>query len=129
MADGKFKVLVIDDEEATRTIFTQALETGGFAVIAAATGNEGINKAKSENPHIVLVDQILPDINGGEILHVLKQDPATKNIPVVIVSNFAQDTMIQDAINNGAADYLMKYQISAEDLVAKVHQIIKEYTS
>ena len=127
MADGKLKVLLVDDEEAITSIFTQALQTGGFEVVTAPTGNDGLNKAKSEKPNIILLDQILPDINGNEILHTLKQDPATKDIPIAIVSNFTQDTMIQDAINNGAVDYLMKYQISSEDLVTKVNQIIKEH--
>src|SRR5579859_1776642 len=122
------KVLLVDDEAAIVEVFSQALKAGGFDVITASNGNEGISKAKSEKPDIILLDQILPDINGNEILHTLKEDPATKDIPVAIVSNFTQDTMIQDAINRGAVDYLMKYQISPQDLVTKVNQIISEHS-
>ncbi len=121
------KVLLVDDEAAIVEVFSEALKTAGFDVFTASNGNEGLAKARSQSPDIILLDQILPDINGNEILHALKQDPTTVNIPVAIVSNFTQDTMIQDAINNGAVDYLMKYQISSQDLVVKVNQIIHEH--
>jgi len=122
------KILLIDDEQALLKVFTQTLETlGHFTVVTAETGNEGIEKVRTELPDLILLDQVLPDINGNQILQMIKQDPSTKNIPVAMLSNFNQDNLVQDAINLGALDYILKYQIEPEDLVAKVNKIIKAY--
>lgn len=120
------KILLVDDEDAIRQIFSDALRNGGFDLITASNGNEALSKVKTEHPTIIFLDQILPDINGNEILDTLKKDPETKDIPVSMLSNFTQDNMIQDAINKGAVDYIMKYQISPEDLVEKVKAMTKD---
>src|SRR5438105_4372442 len=127
MDNKSVKILLVDDEQAITDIFSEALSTAGFEVITASNGAQALSKVKIEKPSIIFLDQILPDMNGNEILEILKKDPETKDIPVAIVSNFTQDNMIQDAINKGAVDYLMKYQISPEDLVNKVNTILSEH--
>lgn len=114
------KILLIDDDQDLSTVFETALKKSGFEVILAATGGEGLAKAKSENPNLILLDQILPDLKGNEVLKKLKEDSQTQNLPVVLLSNFGQNELIQEAINQGAADYILKYQIEPEDLVKKV---------
>ncbi len=121
------KILLIDDEQALLKVFTETLQTlGHFDVETAETGNDGIEKVRSLQPDLVLLDQVLPDINGNQILQMIKQDPSTKNIPVAMLSNFNQDNLVQEAINLGALDYILKYQVEPEDLVAKVNKLIKD---
>lgn len=120
------KILLVDDDEAISTVFSTALSKEGFETSRAATGKEGFEKAKSEHPDLILLDQILPDIQGNEILSQLKQDEATKNIPVVILSNFSQEELVKEAINEGAIDYIFKYQAATSDVVSKVKQLLKK---
>lgn len=119
------KVLIIDDDESLSAIFETALEKGGLQTVLALNGKTGLDKAKSEKPNLILLDQVLPDISGNEILKTLQADSETQNIPVIILSNFSQEELVKEAIENGAKDYLFKYQIEPLDLVDKVKQALK----
>jgi CheY-like chemotaxis protein len=123
------KILLVDDEQALLDVFSSTLQTGGFEVVTAITGTEGIDKAKSEKPNIILLDQMLPDINGNQVLQILKQDPLTQSIPVAMLSNFNQDGLVQEAINLGALDYIMKYQVGPHDLIEKINQLLEEHAT
>lgn len=118
------KVLLVDDDEAISTVFSTALLKEGFETSRASTGKDALDKAKSEHPDLVLLDQILPDMQGNEVLAKLKQDETTKNIPVVILSNFSQEELVKQAINEGAVDYIFKYQAATSDVVGKVKEIL-----
>lgn len=122
------KVLLVDDDEALATLFSTVLEKDGFEVTTANNGTSGIEKVKTEKPDLVLLDQILPDIGGNEVLKTLKADDETKAVPVAILSNFGQNELVKDAINNGAVEYILKYQIEPQDLVAKVKELLKQST-
>lgn len=119
------KILLIDDDQAIITVFETALKKNGFEVVTAQDGKTGLEKAKSENPNLILLDQILPDMKGNDILKTLKQDSQTQTIPVAILSNFGQNELVQEAINLGAIDYILKYQIEPEDLVNKLKEVLK----
>lgn len=118
------KILFIDDDEALITIFTAALTKEGFQVVAANTGQEGINKATTEAPNLILLDQVLPDLSGNDILKQLKLDEKTKNIPVIILSNFSQEELVKEAINQGAVDYVFKYQVEPKDVIEKIKRTL-----
>lgn len=120
------KVLLVDDEEAILDVFKQALAQANFEVITALTGSEGMDITKKEHPDIIFLDQILPDMNGNEVLQQLKADPETKHIPIAILSNFNQDTLVENAMKMGAVDYILKYQIAPQDLAAKANSILQE---
>lgn len=120
------KVLLIDDDEALKTIFQATLEKAGFTVVTAPDGKSGLEKAKVEKPEFILLDQILPDMKGNEILATLKEDVDTKAIPVAMLSNYGQSELVQDAINHGAVDYILKYQVEPQDLVTKINDLMKE---
>lgn len=119
------KILLIDDDQSLADIFKTVLEKAGFEVITANDGKTGLEKANSEAPNLILLDQILPDAKGTEILKNIKTS-ALKDIPVAILSNFGQSELIEEALNLGAVEYLLKYQIAPEDLVNKVKKIMKE---
>jgi len=118
------KVLLIDDDEALTTIFTAALTKEGFQVVAVNTGQEGIDKATTEAPNLILLDQVLPDLSGNDILKQLKLDEKTKNIPVIILSNFSQEELVKEAINAGASDYVFKYQVEPKDVIDKIKRTL-----
>jgi twitching motility two-component system response regulator PilH len=119
------KVLIVDDDENLGAIFETALQKSGLETVVALNGQSGIDKARMERPNLILLDQVLPDISGNEVLRTLKLDAHTKDIPVLILSNFSQEELVKEAINNGAMDYIFKYQVEPQDLVNKVKQALK----
>lgn len=120
------KILIVDDDEAITTVYSTALKAAGYDVISSTTGLGGIEKAKNENPDLVLLDQVLTDIAGNEVLTTLKQDPQTKALPVVMLSNYTQNQLMKEAIQIGALDYMLKYQIDPEYLIERVDDLLKE---
>ncbi len=123
------KILLVDDDQATTTVFTTALTKDGFSVISAVDGKTGIEKARTEKPDLILLDQVLPDVNGNDVLKQLKENQDTKSIPVAMLSNFGQQEFVEQALKNGALDYLLKYQIDTKDLINKVKQILNQQTT
>lgn len=119
------KVLIVDDDENISAVFETALQKSGLETVFALNGKSGLDKARSEKPDLILLDQVLPDISGNEVLKTLKMDSQTQNIPVLILSNFSQEELVKEAINNGATDYIFKYQVEPQDLVSKVKQALK----
>jgi CheY-like chemotaxis protein len=119
------KILIIDDDQTIVSIWNMALKSEGFEVVTASSGKEGLEKAMREKPDFILLDQIMPDIKGNDALHALKQDPTTRDIPVAIASNYSENQMMQDAISQGAVDYIMKYQIEPSDLILKIKALMQ----
>ena len=118
------KILIIDDEKDIIEVFKIALTQGGFEVEIAGDARDGLTSAKEQNFDLFILDQMLPDLSGNEILRILKNDEKTKNIPVTMLSNFGHDDLIKGALNEGAIDYILKYQITPDDLVEKVRDIL-----
>lgn len=92
----------------------------------AANGKAGLEHAKTDKPDLILLDQVLPDIAGNDVLKTLKQDLETKQIPVAMLSNFGQNQQVQEAIQQGALDYILKYQVEPQDLIVKVKTLLQE---
>lgn len=119
------KVFLIDDDENLVNIFSAALSKEGFQTAFSLTGEDGLAKVKVEKPDVILLDQVLPDMSGNDILKNLKLDEATKAIPVILLSNFSQEELVKGAIDEGAVDYLFKYQVEPKDVVVKVKEALK----
>jgi len=117
----KKKILVIDDEADIREIVRIYLEEEGCEVIEASNGQEGILKAQSEKPDLIVLDIMLPGINGFEVAKHLKDDPNTQDIPVIILSVLAQDSQYRQ----GILDYISK-PFRQEELVATVRRIFSK---
>lgn len=122
----RMKILIIDDDQLTSTTWAMGLKSAGFDVINATNGQDGINQAKAQKPNLILLDQIMPDMLGNEVLTTLKQDPETTPIPVMLISNYNENQMMKDAIAQGAVDYILKYQIETKDLVDKVKTLLSQ---
>ena len=123
------KILVVDDDESLSLVITTALEKEGFATLSSKTGRDALNKAKSDNPDLILLDQVLPDISGNKVLKTLKADDQTKNIPVMMITNFSQEEFVNQAINEGAIDYVFKYKVEVQDIVNKIKNVLKKENS
>ena len=114
------KILIIDDDEMLIDIWSLVLQKEGYQVFTARSGMEGIEMTRKEMPNFILLDQIMPDMKGNDVLKILKDDPQTNHIPISIASNYSENELMQEAIQKGAIDYILKYQIDPKDLVNKI---------
>lgn len=118
------KIFLIEDEKSLREILVMRLTEAGFEVEVAVDGAEALEKLKTITPDLILLDIILPKINGFEVLEKIKGDLATKDIPVIVLSNLGQDTDIKRALDLGAADYFIKAQHSLLEIIDLIKKII-----
>ena len=113
------KILIIDDSPTDTRVFSNVLERNGFAVITADNAEDGIATAKRELPDLVLMDVILPGMNGFQATRALSRDADTSHIPVLIVSTKGMDTDKAWGLRQGAKDYVTK-PINEADLIDKI---------
>jgi CheY-like chemotaxis protein len=114
------KVLSIEDDAFLSSLVTNKLVEAGFSVLNASTGKDGLAKAKLDRPQLILLDIMLPDMGGFEILEKLKADPETKDIPVIILSNLGGREEIEKGVALGAASYLIKSNILPHEVAEMV---------
>ena len=113
----KVKILVVEDDKFLLKVYNHKLTKEGFDVVLATTGEEGVTKAMSEIPDLILLDIILPRKNGFDVLSDLKLNSNTKNIPVIILSNLGQEEDVKTGMELGAIDYLVKTDVGIHKLV------------
>ena len=118
------KILVVEDEEILLTGLKEELESGGYTVQGASDGVEGLEKTKSFKPDLILLDLLMPKMDGMEMLQKLKADAETRDIPVVILTNLSDYEKISEALSLGAMDYLVKANYKLEDLLEKVRTVL-----
>ena len=119
-------ILLVDDDKQLATIFQSALTAAGYQVRVVNDGTSGIDAAKEQKFDLILLDEMMPDMSGNDVLKALKSDDQVKAIPVAMLTNFGSNDLIKDALDSGAADYILKYQVSPTDLPAKIKGIIGE---
>ncbi|MFA5207621.1 MAG: response regulator [Candidatus Magasanikbacteria bacterium] len=118
------KILLVEDDKFLRELMSKKLITLGYEVVSAADGESGLVMIKEAKPDVVLLDLILPGINGFEVLEKAKQDPAIANIPVVILSNLGQTEDIEKGLALGAKDFLVKAHFTPQEIVNKLKSIL-----
>ncbi len=118
------QVLVVEDEEDIRELLRYNLEREGFAVSCAATGEEGLRCARAATPHLVLLDLMLPGIDGLEVCRALRRDPATENIPIVILTAKGEEADIVSGLELGADDYITK-PFSPKVVIARLRAVLR----
>lgn len=118
------KILFIEDESALQRAATQVLSEEGYEMLSALDGEIGIRLAREEKPDLILLDIVLPKKDGFEVLQELKSDEATKNIPVVILTNLEGSTDVERALELGATTYLVKTNYRLEEVVEKVKGLL-----
>lgn len=117
-------ILVIEDDEFLREMLVKKLAESGYKVSEAITGEDGLAKLKELRPDFLILDLILPGIDGFEVLTKLKSDNDTANIPVLILSNYGQKEDIKRGLDLGAIDYLIKSHLSPSQIIEKVNKFI-----
>jgi CheY-like chemotaxis protein len=126
MGESARRVLLAEDDRFLRKAAETALKRHGFAVVPAVDGEEALRLARAEPPDLVLLDLIMPKMQGFEVLRALKADPGTAPIPVVILSNLGQEGDVKQAMEAGAAGYFVKANLSLQDLVKRVGELVAE---
>jgi len=119
-------ILFIEDESAIQKTLASALEKQGFEIISALNGEIGLRMAREKQPDLVLLDLILPKMNGFEVLGKLKETEETKSIPVIVLTNLEQIEDIQKAIALGATTYLVKSNYNLDEVVSMVKKALNE---
>lgn len=117
-------ILIVEDDKFLRELLVRKLETAGFQTSAAVDGQEALVKIKEELPQMILLDLVLPGIDGFEVLKQIKEDAKTNKIPVIILSNLGQREEVERGIKLGAADYLIKAHFTPEEIIEKVKGIL-----
>jgi len=119
------KILIIEDDKFLRGLIAQKLKAEGYEVIEAAEGREGLEKVKKEKPNLILLDLVLPGIDGFEVLKKIKGDPSTSFLPVIILSNLGQKESVEKGLKMGAVDYLIKAHFTPTEIIEKVKNNLK----
>lgn len=119
------KILLIEDEHYLQKSFKEFFKDKKYKIISAFDGETGLDFAKKEIPDLILLDIILPKINGLDVLKKIKETPETKDIPVIILTNLESVKNVEQAIELGAMTYLIKAQYSLEELEEKIKKIIE----
>lgn len=117
-------ILITEDDLFLTKALTAKLSKEEFNVLHAGNGKEALKIAKKNKPNLILLDLIMPEMNGFDALYQLKQDEATKAIPVIVVSNLGEPEDVERVKNLGALDYLLKTNTSLQDIVDKIKERI-----
>lgn len=119
-AKGRKKVLIVEDDRFLRDLAVKKLQLAGYVVVVAVDGNQALQQAAGEHPDLILLDIILPGVDGFEVLRRLKADGQLKHIPVVLLSNLGQKADLERGLSLGATDYLVKAHYTLDEIVDKL---------
>lgn len=124
MPEVKYKILIVEDDSFLLNMYATKFEMEGFEVIMAEDGEKGLRLAKKELPNMILLDILLPKMNGFEVLKALKEDDETKELKVLLLTNLSQRAEVDQGFDLGAVDYLIKAHFMPSEVVAKVKKIL-----
>lgn len=116
------KIFIVEDDKFLSKIIGNTLRKGGFEVDQAAEGGEGLRRILGEKPDLVLLDIMLPQKDGFEILAEMQRDSNASKIPVIIISNLGQESDVKRGLSLGAKDYVIKTDINLTELMRKVRE-------
>ena len=122
------KILVVEDEPSLQKAMVDMLKISGYETVGALDGESGLGLARSEKPDLILLDIILPQMNGFDVLRALKADESTKSIPVIVLTNLEGSLDVEQALTLGATTYLVKTNYELEDIVKRVRDTLAKQT-
>jgi len=125
MAKPKTKILIVEDEQFLLDLYEKKLEEAGFEVVKAENGVEGLSLTQLELPDLILLDILMPQTDGYEMLKKVKDGPKTKKIPVVIFSNLSQREEIEKGLKLGAKDFIIKTSVTPSEMVSRVKEYLR----
>ena len=122
----KVKVLIVEDEITLLKVLSDKFRREGFFVLEAENGQKGLSLALSEKPSIIILDIVMPSMDGLTMLKKIREDKWGNTVPVLILSNLSDPEQINEANGRGVIDYLVKSNWSLEDVVIKVKNTLKK---
>lgn len=121
---SKLRVLSVEDDEDIQELIRHNLQREGYDVISASDGEEGLNMAKSDSPRLILLDLMMPGLDGLEVCRRLKSDPVSMEIPIIMLTAKSEDSDIITGLELGADDYLTK-PFSPKVLIARIRSLLR----
>ena len=118
------KILIIEDEKTLAEMYASYFKREGFNAIFTTEGKSGIELAKKEKPDLIILDILMPDIDGWDIIKTLKKEQKTKDIPILVFSNLGQIEEIRKGLSLGADDYIVKSDFTPKELASKVKRML-----
>ncbi|MDR1934018.1 MAG: response regulator [Candidatus Accumulibacter sp.] len=112
-------ILVVDDSPTERHVMSELLTRNGYQVITAENGEDGVEKAKKQQPNLIIMDVVMPGLNGYQATRTLTRDETTKHIPVIVCTSKGQETDRIWGLRQGAIDYVVK-PVDAAELLSKI---------
>lgn len=128
MAENKVQILIVEDDPLMARLYSKVFTIEGYEVVMAEDGEAGLSAVHKSVPTIMLLDVMMPKMNGLELLEKLKADPSTKKIPVIMLTNLAGQTDAEKAMTLGAVKYIVKSEYEPKAIVNMVKEILAGYT-
>lgn len=119
-------ILLADDEQFIVIAYKDGLERAGYTVVVAHDGQEALEQAQATKPDLILLDLIMPKMNGFEVLKSLKLDANLALVPVMVLTNLSQSNDEEEARNSGAVDFVIKADISLKDLLGRIEAVFTQ---
>lgn len=126
MSENKHKILIIDDDPFLLDMYVMKLKEQQYLLETASNGKDGIEKAKTFLPDLVLLDVVMPGMDGFEVLRELKKEGAEHPPTVVLLTNLGQKEDVERGLQLGARDYIIKAHFTPGEVLAKVKDILKD---
>jgi len=125
MTDKKYTILLVEDEKMLADMYATKFSMEGFETKTAYDGAAGLELAKSFSPDIILLDIIMPKMDGFAVLKAIRENSSLKSVPVILLTNLGQDEDIKKGKELGATDYFVKANHTPAEVVGKIRQILK----
>jgi DNA-binding response OmpR family regulator len=119
------KILLVEDEPVVIELLKIYLEKHGFSIIHVSDGTDALNKVRGENPALIILDVMIPKLNGFEVCRLMKSDPVLKNIPIIILSALVQKKEIETGIRMGADLYMTK-PFDNSELLSNIQKLLSK---
>ena len=123
-AEAAMKVLVVEDNPIIQRMFSRAIQLAGITVVVANNGSLAVETALREKPDIILMDVMMPEMNGLDALRTLKANEQTKTIPVVMLTAYEDDKLLTSAMNAGATRYLVKSNLDPQQVIDIIREVV-----
>ncbi len=123
---AKAKLLLIEDDVTLVKMYQRKFESDGYEVVVAYDGLEGLEKATKEKPDLILLDIMLPKLDGLALFKKMRSQPATFGTPVILLTNFGQEDAVFECFKLGAVDYLVKADVTPQEVVKKVETFLAD---
>jgi len=123
---AKAKILMVEDDVSLAEMYQKKFTNDGYEVVLAYDGQEGLKKTTEVKPDLVLLDIMLPKLDGLALFKKMRGNPATFNTPVILLTNFGQEDLVFECFKLGAVDYLVKSDVTPQQVVKKVEGFLSE---